>query len=192
MKLNLGCGKNILENWINLDRAQIPGVDIICDLENCTPGHIPLGDNTIEEIYVAHVLEHITHILPLMQELYRIAKPDATMVIKVPHGASDGAWEDPTHVRAFFPQSFRYFGQPFYWLADYGYRGDWKVEKIEILLPDSYLRNEAYSEIENAIARERNIAKGITAILKAIKPMREPKAELQETAPIDYLFAFPA
>jgi hypothetical protein len=42
----------------------------------------------------------------LMQELHRIAKPNGKLVIRCPHGASDDAWEDPTHVRAFFARSF--------------------------------------------------------------------------------------
>ena len=66
-----------------------------------------------------------------MQELWRIAKPNAKMVIRVPHGASDDAWEDPTHVRAYFSNSFGYYSQPYYWRADYGYRGDWLHEKLQ-------------------------------------------------------------
>ena len=31
-RLNVGCGRNILPDWINLDSAALPGVDI-ADLE---------------------------------------------------------------------------------------------------------------------------------------------------------------
>jgi hypothetical protein len=41
-----------------------------------------------------------------MQELWRVAKPDAILGIRCPHGASDDADEDPTHVRRMFPRSF--------------------------------------------------------------------------------------
>ena len=30
----------------------------------------------------------------------------------------------------FFLNSFGYFSQPFYWRADYGYRGDWQTRRI--------------------------------------------------------------
>jgi SAM-dependent methyltransferase len=76
-----------------------------------------------------------TNVCLLMQELHRIAKPNGKLVIRCPHGASDDAWEDPTHVRAFFARSFGYFSQPFYWLADYGYRGDWQPAKIVLKRP---------------------------------------------------------
>ena len=31
--------------------------------------------------------------------------------------------------------SFAYFAQPTYWRADYGYRGDWAVEDIVLVMP---------------------------------------------------------
>ena len=34
MKLNLGCGKNPMPGWVNLDRLDGPGVDLVCDLES--------------------------------------------------------------------------------------------------------------------------------------------------------------
>jgi hypothetical protein len=48
-----------------------------------------------------------------MEELHRIAKPNAKVVFKVPYGSSDRAFEDPTHVRQYFLHSFDYFCQPF-------------------------------------------------------------------------------
>lgn len=66
----------------------------------------------------------------MMQELHRIAKPGAKANFRLPNGASDDAFEDPTHVKQYFLQSFGYFSQPYYWRSDYGYRGDWKADKI--------------------------------------------------------------
>jgi SAM-dependent methyltransferase len=74
--------------------------------------------------HLGDVIEHLHHTLPLMQELHRVPKPGAKAVIRVPHGASDDAWEDPTHLRGYFQSSSGYFSQQFYWRADYHYRGD--------------------------------------------------------------------
>lgn len=129
-RLNIGCGRNILAGWINIDSAILPGVDVVADLEQCVRQPLPFPDSSCDEFLLSHVLEHVRNALGLMQELHRIAKPDAKIVIRTPHGSSDDAWDDPTHVRPYFPNSFNYFSQLAYWRADYGYRGDWELKKL--------------------------------------------------------------
>jgi SAM-dependent methyltransferase len=175
MKLHLGCGRTILSGWTNLDCVALPGVDVVADLEACATTPLPFADDSVDEIFGSHVIEHIRNILPLMQELWRVAKPGATMIVRVPHGASDDAWEDPTHVRAFFPQSFGYYSQPYYWRADYGYRGDWQPEKI-VFYP---ARQLPLDELVAATPTQRNIIREMVATLTAVKPAREPRRDLQ-------------
>src|SRR6478735_424319 len=114
-KLHLGCGKTILKEWINLDIMKGQGVDIVADLEKCSETPLPFEDNSIDEFFASHLIEHIHHTLPMMQELHRIAKNDAKAVFRLPYGSSDDAYEDPTHVRQYFLNSFGYFSQPYYW-----------------------------------------------------------------------------
>jgi len=180
MKLNVGCGRNVLPGWVNLDSYAGPGVDMVVDLEECGRAPIDLGhspidlpDNSVDEFLLSHVIEHIRNVLPMMQELYRIAEPGATMNVRCPHGASDDADEDPTHVRRMFPGSFGYFGQPYYWRADYGYRGDWQVKRVLLIPYDSHTRSVT------DVAFKRNVIAEMVATLVAIKPMREPRRELQ-------------
>lgn len=175
MKLHLGCGRTILSGWTNLDCIALPGVDVVADLETCQTTPLPFDDNSVDEIFSSHVLEHIRNILPLMQELWRVAKPDARMIARVPHGASDDAWEDPTHVRPFFTQSFGHFSQPYYWRADYGYRGDWQPETL-VFIPRE---QRPYPELSAALAKERNVVREMVATLRAVKPAREPRRDLQ-------------
>lgn len=197
MKLNLGCGKNILEGWVNVDKAAQEGADIVTfphgsiDLANdlATNGDVYIvdlddecinlnfADDTFDEFLLSHIIEHIQKPLPLMQELHRIAKPGAICTIRTPYGASDDAWEDPTHVRPYFTHSFGYFGQPHYWRADYGYRGDWRVKLVTLVVdsPCDYLM----------IRMSRNIVKEMVAVLEAVKPIREAKKELQDVVNIE-------
>ena len=49
MKLNVGCGRNTLEGWLNLDSQALPGVDIVADLDACEAAPLPLSDNCVEE-----------------------------------------------------------------------------------------------------------------------------------------------
>jgi SAM-dependent methyltransferase len=178
LRLNLGCGRNILRDWTNVDWMALPGVDVVADLNDCAATRLPFADDSAGEFLLSHVLEHVPHALPLMQELHRIAKPGAKAWIRVPHGSSDDAWEDPTHVRAYFSGSFGYFSQPYYWRADYGYRGDWQPVSVTYCLP-SRLADTATDVLFARIASERNLVLEMIAELDAVKPIREPRRELQ-------------
>jgi SAM-dependent methyltransferase len=188
-KLNVGCGRNILPEWVNLDFAPLPGVDIVHDLERCAEIPIPLEDNSVDEFLLSHVIEHIRNSLPLMQELYRVAKPGAKAIVRLPHGASDDAWEDPTHVRSYFPQSFGYFSQPFYWRADYGYRGDWQPEKIYLLVSKQACAGMNAETLSKIVRTNRNVVQEMVADLRAVKPIREPLRELQVPPRIEFVLS---
>jgi SAM-dependent methyltransferase len=176
-RLNVGCGHNILEGYLNLEPLQ--GVDIVADLDACAEIPLPIESNTIDEFLLSHVIEHIKSPLPLMQELWRVAKPEAKLVMRVPHGASDDAWEDPTHIRSYFTGSFGYFSQPLYWRADYGYRGDWLCDSITFVVEAQNNKDLELHEILHKINTQRNVVREMIAEFICIKPIREAKRELQ-------------
>jgi predicted SAM-dependent methyltransferase len=105
MEIELGAGKNpkhpTAESVDHLPNAQHQ-----IDLEE---GHLPFDNNSVEKIYAEDVLEHIRNLIPLMDECHRVMKPSGTMHITVPHYKSEGAFQDPTHVRYFTPKTFKYF-----------------------------------------------------------------------------------
>lgn len=186
-RLNVGCGRNIKEGWLNLDSASLPGVDLVCDLENVRAKPIALPDGSVDQFLISHVIEHIHDSLGLMQELWPLATPGAIAVIRVPHGGSDDAWEDPTHLRAYFPGSFGYFSQPFYSNADYGYRADWNADKLTLLVYRSRCAGLTAQQIISKSQVERNVVKEMICELRAVKPIREPRRELQTRGQIEIL-----
>ncbi|MET1255430.1 class I SAM-dependent methyltransferase [Aliikangiella maris] len=188
-KLNVGCGRNILQGWLNLDHKALNGVDIVSDIDNCEHAPIPLPDNCIDEFLLSHVIEHLHHPLPLMQELHRIASDNAIALIRTPYGSSDDAFEDPTHVRQYFHGSFGYFSQPFYWRADYGYRGDWQVEMIQLVVRAAENQGLTPEQIMARIKTQRNQVIEMIAQLKVVKPIREPLAELQQGPKIEIVMS---
>jgi ubiquinone/menaquinone biosynthesis C-methylase UbiE len=100
MKLNLGCGSKILENYTNLDKFDYYNPNVVHDLE-VTP--YPFEDNSVDEILMSHVLEHIGQdpdiFNNIIKELYRICKNKSIIEIIVPHPRHDDFLSDPTHVR---------------------------------------------------------------------------------------------
>ena len=100
VKLNLGCGSKKLDGYINVDKYDTYNPDIIHDLEKFP---YPFEDNTINEILLSHVLEHIGQnpdiFNSIIKEFYRICVHGAKIDIRVPHPRHDDFIADPTHVR---------------------------------------------------------------------------------------------
>jgi predicted SAM-dependent methyltransferase len=68
IKLNIGCNKNLLPGWINIDMIDYPGV-IKHDLRE----RLPYANNTIEFVVSEHLIEHLTReeALRLLRDIYR-------------------------------------------------------------------------------------------------------------------------
>jgi SAM-dependent methyltransferase len=181
VRLNLGCGRDIRDGWVNVDSFPLPGVDHVVDFDE--KPILPLDDDTVEHSEASHVIEHIHNPLPFMQELWRVTQPDGTVTFRCPYGSSDDADEDPTHVRRMFVGSWGYFGQPHYWRADYGYRGDWQPERVTLtVFPEFSSLND--QQIASLILYQRNVVAEMVCTLRAVKPAREPLRELQQAADV--------
>jgi hypothetical protein len=73
-------------------------------------------------------LEHIGDLIGFINECWRICIDGAWVEFIVPYHEAPGAWGDPTHVRAFSEQTFRYFEPGFVRaFSDYGIRGYWHI-----------------------------------------------------------------
>jgi SAM-dependent methyltransferase len=108
-ELNLGCGKRPIAGTYGVDVAPLDGVAVVADFENRP---LPFASGSIDRIYIYHVLEHIRDLNRMMTEMHRICTSDARIVIEVPYYTCVGAFGDPTHVRFFTYNTFRF------WSAD--------------------------------------------------------------------------
>lgn len=113
LKLNLGCGRDYREGYLNVDLNENVRVDRRVDLDS---KDWPFEDNSVDEIIANEVLEHLEDVKAAMSEIYRILKPDGMVRIKVPFYRWIGAFWDTTHKHFFAKESFYYFtpGHPFY------------------------------------------------------------------------------
>lgn len=105
-KLDLGCGQSKRDaESIGVDWVQLPGVDVVADINKT----LPFANDSIDEIYTRHTLEHVEDIFFVMNEIYRLIKPEGQVIIKVPHFACPTAYSDLTHKRFFGIYSFQCF-----------------------------------------------------------------------------------
>ncbi len=112
MRLNLGCGFDRRDGYINVDHQPLCEPDTLADLE-VFPW--PFKNNAASEILLVHVLEHLGQLretyLQIMQELYRVSAPGAAIVITVPHPHHNDFLMDPTHVRPIIADQFFMFSK---------------------------------------------------------------------------------
>ena len=106
LRLNLGSGLRRRDGFYGLDQVALPGLDILADLNEPLP---ELPNNSVDEIYCRHVLEHVPRLLDLLAELHRITRSSGRIEIVVPHFSNPYGYSDPTHVRFFGLYSFYHF-----------------------------------------------------------------------------------
>lgn len=116
MKLNIGCGYNKKDGYLNVDSDASCNPDLVLNLESHP---WPFEDSTISEVVADHVLEHLGATpkdwINVWKELWRVCKNDAIIHVTVPHPRHDNYLVDPTHVRPVFPGTISLFDQERNW-----------------------------------------------------------------------------
>ena len=81
MKLHIG-GKQIKDGWKILNIQKNDGVDFVGSISDLSQ----FDDNSIEEIYASHVVEHVDqkNIKKTLEGIYRVLKNDGKFYISVP------------------------------------------------------------------------------------------------------------
>jgi SAM-dependent methyltransferase len=186
LRLNLGCGAHKLPNYLNVDKMATCAPDAVVDIERLP---WPWPDDSVEEVILSHVLEHIGRdtdtYLGVVRELWRVCRHGARIHIAVPHPRHDNFLDDPTHVRAITPDGLRLFSQRLNreW-AEQGaantplglYLGvDFEVESVRFDVDEPWygqaLRGEITEhELAAAAARYYNVVSQIRITLRVEKP----------------------
>lgn len=117
IQLDIGCGGNKQPNFVGIDIRDLPGVDIVHDV-NLHPW--PLPDECVTRAMTSHLVEHIPPVavlesgtrfpfLEFMNEVWRVCKPGAEFMLSLPYASSPGFAQDPTHVNPCNEVTFAYF-----------------------------------------------------------------------------------
>ena len=136
--LNIGSGRFFFTDCLNVDVNEQWTPDLLLDLSEkdlfvngavTKPterfGDVTLEEGSIDHIIAWHILEHIPDLIPMMTNLLYLLKEGGTLHIRVPYELSHGAWQDPTHVRAFNENSWLYYTDWFWYL-------NWKTHRFVV------------------------------------------------------------
>lgn len=103
VRLNLGCGNDYREGWINIDARQDVKTDFKHNL-NVYP--YPLPNDLYSEIEMRMILEHLDNPIRCLKECIRMAKNGCIIRITVPHARSLAQVGNITHRTFFTEHSF--------------------------------------------------------------------------------------
>lgn len=119
LSLDIGCGAHKHPAALGADRRILPGVAVVCDLEQ----GLPFREGSVMSVYLHNIVEHMDDLIVFMEELYRVREPGAKVYARAPWYASCEALVDSTHVRYITEATFEYFDCPNY----YGLKTNFKV-----------------------------------------------------------------
>ncbi len=103
IKLNLGCGEDYKAGYINVDFNREMRADVYEDITKYLQSHF---DDSIEEIVLSHVLEHVDNPLEILIEIERVLQKNGKLVLTMPHFNYLDHHRDLTHKRFCTSQTF--------------------------------------------------------------------------------------
>jgi SAM-dependent methyltransferase len=136
--LELACGKYPRKGAVNLDIVDLPGVDVVHDLDTYP---WPFPDEEFNEIVAQDIIEHIDDVFKAMGEAWRILKPNGLILIHTTHWKNKGSYTDPQHKHFFTEESFDYFDKDTFIGQEFGFYDHIKPFKIvhKCITPNGYL-----------------------------------------------------
>jgi SAM-dependent methyltransferase len=100
IRLNIGADRTQIAGFLSVDFNEAVSPDVLAEADN-----LPFEDNTVDEIYASHVLEHMPFESQALQEWLRVLKPGGMLTVAVPdvdqiyylykHGAKWGEYQMP-------------------------------------------------------------------------------------------------
>lgn len=106
--LDVGSGTNKQDGCVGMDIQDLPEVDVVHDFE-VFPW--PFKPETFTRVLMIHVMEHVKpwlHI-QMMNEIWRVLKPNGTLLMVMPYPNTTGHWQDPTHIKPWNEHTPKYF-----------------------------------------------------------------------------------
>lgn len=166
--LDIGCGSDPRSPYqqdavwgLDLSTSEPQGnVQFVSCNVICEP--LPFPDNFFDSVSAYDFLEHVPRqlilgsnislpFINLMNEIYRVLKPNGLLYAVTPAYPSEDAFVDPTHVNFITRKTHRYFTAPYYTAAMYGFTGKFNSERVKWIRFD---KEEPYHHHKQSIVKQ--------------------------------------
>ncbi len=107
--LDFGCGFHKREGAVGADITRGSSADVIANLDQFS---YPFRDKAFDLVIMHQVIEHLTDVPGVMEEVWRISKSDAVVEGATPHYSSVASYTDPTHRHHFSVRTFNFLASP--------------------------------------------------------------------------------
>ena len=146
LRVNLGCGHVPLDGYLNIDRRELPGVDVVAEVDD-----LPFQPGELDEVFSAHLLEHFPQEALRRQLLgywLGLLKPGGTFGAVLPDG--DGM------ARAYLSKEygFEQFRQVTFGGQDYD--GDFHYNMLSPESLTALLTEAGFSDVRVIVANREN------------------------------------
>jgi len=186
-KLNLGSGRDWKADYLNADCDPNWEPDAVLDFNHPLPigqpletlrfGTIRLQNNFFEEIIANNTLEHIPNVTAAMTSCLNLLKVGGLFSIRVPYDLSWGAWQDPTHVRAFNERSWLYYTDWFWYMG-------WTESRFDLVRFDLVLSPIGAALRDQGMSREELVRhpRAVDQLCVTLRKRLLTEAEKQQLA----------
>lgn len=151
--LDIGCGAKPRNPFnqrklfcVDIYRSSELSEDVVFKQANLFLQNIPFEDNIFDSVSAYDFLEHVPRILSidgkqttlpfiaLMNEIWRVLKPNGIFYAITPVYPHPDSFKDPTHVNFITDGTHEYFTGPKY-ARPYGFIGDFEVKRVQRVFP---------------------------------------------------------
>ena len=127
-KINLGCGRLKLPDYINVDRNSACNPDIVHDLSK----GLPFDSDSADEIAAYDFLEHCEDFVSVMNEIIRVLKVGGKLITRFPPWNREGAFS-AAHARVVVYSDFKAFERDGSRDFMHSIKGERLVKKLKVL-----------------------------------------------------------
>ena len=176
-KYDIACGNNLQKGFVGIDIVK-KGTQAKIECNVLVPPW-PLEDNSADELFASHFIEHIPHgsngfndpFWDFFNEAWRVLKPGGLFRIITPYYTSVRAFQDPTHQRFIGEPTFFYLSKQ--WrkinkLEHYPIYTDFQVVKIDHSVSQEF-NGRAQEAVQYAAMHNWNVIDDILVTLQKPK-----------------------
>ena len=130
--INIGCGSKPMVGAINVDIYKGEGIDVVCDVRQGLPFETESIDKVNADYFLEQILENEKFRF-VMNEVWRVLKPEGLFEFKVSNAKYPTAFKDPFDCRYFTKETFDYFNygtRRYDYYKGYGFK-PWLVASVE-------------------------------------------------------------